>query len=291
MWGVYGGNVAATLMWSAAFIFGALAIKGADPIVVAAQRYVVAAIGFAVVLTAMRAWVMPSRRVAKLICVGAGIGVPIYNIGFFTGLELSTVARGTLIVATLPAWTILIDAVLTRRLPPGAQVAGVALSFAGVSVLFWGGDAARFNRGDLGFMVAPISWTIYSVFLRKAAAEIPVFVATGYSVIVGGGMLLALTWLTGRPGAISARLWDTDILYLGIVGTLVAFALWFRGIAMIGAARTSIFINLVPIWGLILATLVLGEVITGRILVALALVLAGVVIVQTTGLAKTGPAP
>lgn len=284
--GIYAGIVAATLLWSGAFIIGALAVDLADPIVVAAQRYVVAAAAFAVALTVLRAWTIPTWPVAGLIGLGAVFGVLIYNIGFFIGLEQSTVTRGTLIVATMPAWVILIDAALAWRAPPKQQVAGVALSFVGVAVLFWDGGGLGFNRGDLGFVVAPISWAIYSVFVRRTVADIPVFVATGYTVILGGAMLLAFTWITGRPGALSTRLFDMDILYLGVVATVVAFALWFKGIAVIGTARTSIFVNLVPIWGLVLAAVVLGEVINARILAALALVLAGVVIVQRSGLAK-----
>ena len=282
-WGIYAGNVAATMMWSAVFIVGSLAVDSTDPIVVAAQRFLVAGIAFAVVFSVQGSWVWPSWRVLGLVAAGAAFGIFIYNIGFFIGLERSTASRGVLIVATMPAWAILFDALLAWRVPPARQIIGVVLSFGGVGVLF--GDAlvsgARLNSGDVGFIIAPISWVVYSVFLRNTKGEIPMFVATGYSVIIGGLFLAAFTMVTGRPGAISATLFHLDILYMAIFGTVVGFGLWFKGIATIGTARTSIFVNLVPIWGLALAALVLGEAIDLRVMASLVLVVAGVVIVQT----------
>lgn len=284
-WGIYAGNVVTTMMWSVAFVVGALAVDTTDPIVVAAQRFVVAGIGFAVVFTVTRSWTIPSKQVLALIVSGAAFGIFIYNIGFFIGLERSTTTRGVLIVATMPAWAILLDALLAWRLPPARQILGVVLSFVGVGVLLGGAvlDGARLNSGDVGFIIAPISWVVYSVFLRKTGGQIPMFVATGYSVMLGSALLVLFTILTGRPGAISLDLLNLDILYMGIFATLVGFGLWFKGIATIGTARTSVFVNLVPIWGVGLAAAVLGENINLQVIAALVLVIAGVVIVQTSG--------
>ena len=282
-WGIYAGNVAATVMWSVVFIVASLAVDTTDPVVVAAQRFLIAGMAFVLVFTVSRTWVLPSRRALWLVAAAAAFGIFIYNIGFFIGLERSTATRGVLIVATMPAWAILFDALLAWRLPPARQIIGVVLSFAGVGVLFGDAlvDGAGLNSGDIGFIIAPISWAIYSVFLRNTKGEIPIFVATGYSVIIGGILLAVFAVATGRPGTFSAGLVGLDVLYMGIFGTVVGFGLWFKGIATIGTARTSIFVNLVPIWGLALAAVVLGETIDLRVMAALVLVVAGVVIVQT----------
>jgi drug/metabolite transporter (DMT)-like permease len=67
---------------------------------------------------------------------------------------------------------------------------------------------------------------------------------------------------------------------MALFGTVCAFLLWFRSIKHIGPARTSVFLNLVPIFTVVLANVFLDEALGPAVLVSLAVIVAGVLIVQ-----------
>jgi drug/metabolite transporter (DMT)-like permease len=128
-------------------------------------------------------------------------------------------------------------------------------------------------------MVCAISsWAAYTLVGRSALKGLSPIAATTYASLWG---LLFLSLGAARDvasvewSAIGWQVW-TGLCYLGAFGTVLGFVWYYEGVKAIGASRTAVFNNLVPVFGISLAALLLGEQVLGSMVAGGVLVAAGV---------------
>jgi drug/metabolite transporter (DMT)-like permease len=105
--------------------------------------------------------------------------------------------------------------------------------------------------------------------------------STTWSAITGTVMLAVVATFTGTlmPDGASWRAWAA-IVFVAILGTALALVLFYDGVRRIGAARTSVFINLVPVFAVALGVLLLGEPLEPSMLTGGALVVGGILLLN-----------
>ncbi|HEX8603858.1 MAG TPA: DMT family transporter, partial [Pseudoduganella sp.] len=131
---------------------------------------------------------------------------------------------------------------------------------------------------ELLMLCAISSWAAYTLVGRAALQGLTPVAATTYAalwglllLLVGAGPdLVALQW-----SAIGWQVW-ASLGYLGAFGTVLGFVWYYEGVKAIGASRTAVFNNLVPVFGITLAALLLGEQVLGSMVAGGVLVAAGV---------------
>ena len=274
------------VFWGGAYVAGRVVAEAVDPAFAILIRLVLSSLCCVGILLALP---HRERRVARVDLPGVAllglVGILGFNLLFFLGLAQTSAVHGALIGAAAPAATALLAAfVLRERLRP-TQWAGIALSLAGVLVVVSNGSLASlgglaFNPGDLLIGAAVACWAVYTVaggglVCRNgpvAVAAYAYFVATalalplaGAEVAVAGAPALSLSWEIGA-----------SLLFLGTVSSVLGFVWWNEGMAVLGPSRTSVFYNLVPVSGILLGSLLLGEAVTAVHLAGGALVGAGV---------------
>lgn len=265
-------------------------VREAPPFHAAATRYVVSTVLLQAIL-AWKAWgprgsgrfpVPPSPGGwLHLLALGA-VGIALYNVAFFTGLRQTTAANASLIVAINPLLTAALSALwLGEPFRPG-QGAGFLLSLAGVAFVVSDGswEALRnlsFNRGDLLLLLAPLTWAVYSVHGKRVLAWCSPLEATAHASLFGTLLLLPMAAAEGGSMRIGAWGWIA-ILQLAVLGTVVGFVWWYEGVRAIGAGRSALFVNLVPLFGILMAAAFLGEAIRWPHLAGGILVVGGVVL-------------
>jgi drug/metabolite transporter (DMT)-like permease len=283
-WPAYAVVLGTTLIWGGTNVVAKVGVGLAPAAGLAALRFVLAAACFAVLLAATKRAAFAIRRADLPLLAALGLtGVAASNLLFFWGLELAPVADAALIApATSPLWTALFAALLLGERFSRRQLAGMAVSLAGVvavvgaSGLDAGGGGGRL-LGDLLLLSGSACWAVYTVLGRRALARHSPLAAVTWATLLGSVPLL----LIAAPGgwgwlpAASPVLWAA-ILYLALLGSVVALLAWSRSVRDLGAARAGQFTYLVPLWSLLLAALVLGERPAPLQLVGAALVLAGI---------------
>ncbi|WP_438009351.1 DMT family transporter [Sorangium sp. So ce321] len=287
---IYLQVVLATLLLSGVFVVGSSTVHRLDPTFVAAARFAIAAVIFPLLLTVSKRWEPASARGFKIISLCSVTGVLLYNVLFFFGLKYSTVTHGSAIIATAPVWTVLLARVFLKEPLTPQKLVGMVVSFLGVLYIViagrGGGVSAlgwRGTTGDIAFLGAVVVWAAYSILGRKAVAIFSPLVATAYAVMLGAALLCAYALVrvdVPRQIALLDAGSAAGIGYMAAFGTVVAFVLWYRGIQQLGAGRTTIFLNLVPVWSFLLAAVFLGEAVTPALLAALGVVIVGVALVQ-----------
>jgi drug/metabolite transporter (DMT)-like permease len=142
----------------------------------------------------------------------------------------------------------------------------------------------RLNIGDIGFVIAAIAWAIYSLVLkRKALERIPTGALFFLIALAGGIMLLpcmAIELWRGEPFPVTARAW-TSIGAIVLFASILSFSSYQYGIKAVGPSVTSVFMYLLPIYGVALAAMFLGEELHAYHAAGLALVLAGIVLASS----------
>lgn len=253
------------LFWGANFALAAPVLADIPPLWAAALRF---ALGTAVML-ALVAWrsedlIAPLRRHAKIYALLGAVGIGGFNLLFFFALQTTSAANGALIMATNPLLTTLLAGLLLGEAPGKRQLAALPVALIGVVVVISGGDPQRLAslqvaRGDLLMIGANVAWAFYNILVRRYMPSGSTLANT--TLVMAAGMLLLLAVAVGSgeivhvPG-IKAGM---SLATMAVGGTVLAYLFWNTGIARLGAGRTSLFLNLVPVFAM-LAGALLGTV-------------------------------
>lgn len=224
-------------------------------------------------------------RLHLVLAAQALSGLVAFNVLILLGLDMTTATIGGIITAATPAVIAIMSFALGDRLNRLAWL-GVTIAIAGVILVNLlatpSEDVAR--RPLLGgFLVflAVVGEAIYTVLGRYTAKKITPFATATYVCIYGSIMFLpfALRDLRGfNPATVPLSTW-ISIGYLATLVTVVAFVLWFQGLAAIPSGIAGAFTGMIPITAVISAAVLLGEKISWLHVVGIMCVLTGIFLV------------
>jgi len=272
------------LLWGGTFIAGRLLAASVEPASAAFLRFLIASAAMLVVTRVVeKRLVIPTKNMwIPLILLGM-TGVFAYNVFFFSGLQLIGAGRASLIISCTPLVITIFAAIFLRERLTPLKAIGVLLSLTGAIVVISNGHPGSlftggFGSGEQALIGCVLSWSAYSLIGRSVLVTLSPLNAVCYSSIIGTILLsipAANEGLFCRLSTISSLDW-ASLAYLGIGGTALGFSLYYQGIKKIGAMRAGIFINLVPLFSILLSWLILGESVKNIVLVGGLLVLTGV---------------
>jgi drug/metabolite transporter (DMT)-like permease len=232
------------------------------------------------------------RGALPLMLLLSAVGFAFNNAISYWALQYTEALNALLIQSSGPLFVALWSLVLFGvRLTP-AQLAGIAISLAGVLTIILRGDISAlasisFNKGDIMFGASLVSFGLYSALIPRRP-RIHQLSLISFTTCCGALMLLpAAIW----EFSAGARL-QFDGLTMATLGfvlifpSTLAYLFFNRGVALIGPNRAAPFFHLVPVFGSAMAILLLGEQLAPFHLIGYALVLAGVVIASRQGSAR-----
>lgn len=279
--------VLCAFFWGATFIAGRIAVQAMPPLTVATGRFFVASLILLVVAYRVEGGLPKLTPQQLWVTLLLGLtGVSIYNFFFLGALERMPAGKTALLVALSPIMTAVTVALILKEKLGLYRWGGIALALIGTLTIVTQGDILgatqglldSFGLGELLMLGAIISWVSYTVISRFALRGLSPIAATTYASL-WGGLVLGLAALieidTLRPEMLNWNNFFT-IFYLGTFGSALAFIWYNEGVKMIGPARTVVFTNLVPVFGLLLGYLILDEPIYLSMVIGGAIVIAGV---------------
>jgi len=274
----------AAIIWGGNTIITKLCAESLAPIEISFYRWTLAVI----VLTpfALRD-VLKNRHltkgiVGKLIVLGMLGGVIFQTIAYYAAHFTSATNMG-IIQALVPLVALILAMLLLRHKTNPVALLGLAISIAGVIVVVSKGDLGLLlqqglNKGDGLMLISVLAFSLYSLLLNKWKLIVPLVQSAYIQAIVATVALLPL-YAFGVRHELTA-MDGFYITFAGLGASIVAPLLWMTGIARLGAARVSLFFNLVPVVTALLATVFLTESITSSVLWGGALAIAGVVLAE-----------
>lgn len=258
---------AVAFFWGGTFVAGRLLAGSAHPVSAAFFRFAIASVCLWLAVWKIEGGLRKLTWSQALAITALGsTGVFAYNLFFFNGLAMIEASRAALIIALNPVAITLCSALVYREALPWSRVVGIPLSVFGALVVITRGHPLQILNGGVGLgelliFGCVLSWTLYSVIGKVAMRGLSPLAAVCWSSIAGTLLLLVPALSYGSlPEAIgfSWQAW-CSVGYLGLFGTVVGFLWYFEGIQKIGPSRAAVFINFVPVNGVLLATFLLGE--------------------------------
>jgi len=259
-----------SLFWAGNAIVGRAVAGDIPPVMLAQMRWT-----FAFLILLPFAWprlryeLPVLRQNIGIVIVLSLTGITAFNTMLYWSLQYTTAINATLMQSSAPlliglvSWALFGDP-LTRL-----QIAGVFLSLCGVATIVSGGEPARLfglslNVGDVAIVIAMAIYAIYATLLRKRPTVAPLSLVCEY---VSGARFATLD--LGDFAAIG---------YVSVFPSILSYVCFNRGVELIGANRAGPFFHLIPLFGVILAVLFLGERLALFHVVGAALIIGGVVI-------------
>jgi len=277
--------IAAMAMWGGTWIAGrVIAQELSAPLAVAALRFVLSglAVGGFMLLSEGRLPVPQSGRDWGLIWALGFFGIFLYGLCFFFGLQRIPAGRGALVVALNPAVIVMTAWLIGKERMTPRKAIGSLIALAGCLTVIGNGDPLALFQGTVGLgewliVGCVMSWTAYTFIGWQASGRFSALATTFYASL-SGAILLGLAALVQGdidPAAWSWRVWS-GMGFLAIFGTAIAYTWFTDAVHRLGAGHASIFINLVPVFAVLQAALLLDERLGLAVLAGGALVIAGV---------------
>ena len=192
-------------------------------------------------------------------------------------------AIGPLVVMGL-AWA------LDHRRPPAMALAAGALGVLGMAALLLSPGARWDMVGVAAALVGTLCMAAGTFWSRRWRSDLPVLAFTGWQLLAGGIMLAPVAWVVDPPLPVLTATHVAGYLYLSLVGALLSYALWFRGVARLPSVAVSSLLLLSPVTAVVLGWALLGQAMRGLSLVGMLVVLASVLAVQWAMSRPTTPA-
>jgi drug/metabolite transporter (DMT)-like permease len=260
-----------------------LAFSGVGVFTTAGIRFSIAALAIFIWarITGRTIW-PPQGRFYPLLILAAlfTVQLSLFNLG----ISKSNASRAALIANLLPFWVLF----LAHFFIPGDRITrrkffGILLGFGGVALMFAEkkGVAADFRLGDIIILAATLIWAGSVIYLKRIIGAFSPFQVTFYSMFFSIPVFFLEAVLWDRPMILKL---DYKIigalLYQSLITATFGFVTWNTLLKRYGAVALHSFIFLMPIAGVALGGLVLGEPITSRLVMALVLIVAGILIVH-----------
>ena len=295
------------VVWGSTYLGIAIMIETLPPLLAAGIRYATAGLlmlGALVAYARVRRSAEPIERptrahwrsafiVGTLLLLGGNGGVVLAELYIPSGIA-------AVLIAMMPIWLALFDAIVTRRRPSRLVIGGLTAGIVGVAILINPlAQLDRINPIGVGLCVlAEISWAAGSVYAQRAPLPRSAMLGTGLEMLAGGLMLVVAGTLLGEIGRTDVETFSIRSLialaYLIVFGSIVAFSAytWLLANVQVSTVGTYAYVN--PIVAVALGAIVLKEPVTPRTLIASALII-GAVVAMVSGRPREaeepGPSP
>jgi len=267
-------------IWDSSFLFTRLGATEFGALPTAGLRVTIAALFLLPLLLARGQWPALRAHWKKIFFLGMlNSGLP-FALYAYALLSIST-GLSSLLNATVPLFGALVAWLWLKDRPHGIKVAGLLIGFAGVAMLASGKasfkpDASGVVTGwaVLACLGACLCYGLAASFTRRYLSGQPsLVIATGSQLGASVGLALPTLWLW--PSQVPSTTAWLALLAVGVLCTGVAYVLYFRLIAKMGAASSLTVTFLIPVFAVIYGVIFLGETVSGWMLLCGAIILLG----------------
>lgn len=300
----------ATLFWAGNITLGRTLRYTAGPFTIAAGRMVVASLVFLFLIRGLpkgerglsragergrewrgREW--RGREWPWLVAM-ALLGMVGCPVTLYMAVRYTTASTTSLISGSGPLITLMLTAALLHTRLTRSQLAGAALSLVGVVLLIaagegWALSGFRLNAGALIMLLNMVMWGLYSVMGRVVTRRRSALWLTAYSTWFAAPVLVLVAalveWRQAPPVVDTALV--LAVLYIGVFATCLAYLMWNEGVRRVGPEGVMAFYNLLPVFGVLLAALFLGEQIVAGQWLGGGLIVSGALVAALWG--RAGP--
>ncbi|MDT0321636.1 DMT family transporter [Streptomyces millisiae] len=255
--------VAAALFWSSSYAVTKRVLEDVGPLTIGAVRFTLAALLLGVLVRlGRRRPARPDARQRRLLHLSGFLGITVYFVLENVGVDLSTASDASLIVATYPLMTMLVELFVHRARIPLSRVAGVLLATVGAFLVVRNGaEVGGGSRwlGDVLLLLGGLAWAGYNVLGKRASAGQDAVSVTYHQTLAGAAGFLLASLLEADEWRVPGVTASSLLVYLAVACSVGGFLLYNYGLRQMASSVAVNILNLVPVFGVIGAVVVNGE--------------------------------
>ena len=194
------------------------------------------------------------------------ITISTFNSVVYFALNYTQVINAVLVLAAIPAATIIFSSLMKIEKTNIFQLFGLFLSIIGIGSIISNGDIQKiislnFNKGDLWMLVCVFTWAIYSTLLKKYKFRFSQFSLIQLMVSVGVLFLIPQFFYEKSIGleVNFNKAFFLILFYVVVFPAIAAYYCWQKGVEIIGPNRASMFIQLMPLFSAVMAVIIFNE--------------------------------
>jgi drug/metabolite transporter (DMT)-like permease len=275
--------------WGGTFVAGRILAENLSPLAASSLRFILASTMLLLAIL-IRDKSLPGLTWKQWGAMGLlGLtGVFSYNIFFFTGLQTVEAGRASMIIAVNPVVTTLLAIFFFGERCNLQRSIGMIFSVSGAMVVISRGNPVALLQGNSGgigefyILGCVLSWSAYTLIGKRLLKDVEPLIAVAYSCSIGAVFLTVAALNNGQwievneITAISAGC----LFYFAFFGTTLGFIWFYDGVKKLGAARAAMYVNLVPVSGIILGILILGEQLSTSLFIGSGFVFTGLFLIN-----------
>ena len=277
--------VIATLFFSGAFIAGKFSIAEFPVYSLTFFRFLIAAVVlFLIMWKKGEDLTLEKADIPRIILLSL-LGMVGYHVFFFTALKYTSSVNTSLIAATNPIMTTIMASLFLKERFPKKAVGGILISFLGVAMIVTNGSIdviknMNFNIGDIYMLLAVLAFSLYFIVLKGIVGRVAPIKLTSYVFLFCVILLIPMVIYENPMSFLPKTTWTgwSSLIYMSIFASVIAYLIQQVSVKRIGPAKTSLYVNLVPLFSMIMAYFILGEVITLPKVLAGFMIISGVII-------------
>jgi len=216
-------------------------------------------------------------------------GFCVHNYLMFKALEHAQANTGAVINSAIPIVVAVLDFLFFGRRLTSIAIFGVLLAFVGAATVVSHGEFGDLLNGRIGygeflFLLGVIGWSVFTIGSRELFGSIAPLTVTTYAALAGIALLLPAVLLNAETAITVVS--DPKVMLMLCVQSVLSVSfgfVWFNeGIKLIGVANASVYLNLVPVFGVILSAITLSEIPDRPLLGGGAMVIVAILIITRT---------
>jgi len=285
------------LIWGSSFLWIKIAVQEVDPFTLVSWRLLFGTLGMVAVIVWKRPSFPPQRSIWLALAVLGIINTALPFVLISWGEKSIDSAVAAVLNSTVPLFTLVIAHLFLHDEPITARKAvGLLIGFAGVLVLMARDlEIGSLRAGVLGqaaVLLAAVSYASASVFARRTMREVSPLVQAFVPMAFADAVVWSMATQVGEPGRLPALpiTW-VALLWLGLLGSCVAYLLYYHLLHSVGATRAVMVTYVFPVVGVALGVLFLNELTDWHLLAGAALVIASIAVVNWKPKVALVPAP
>jgi len=267
------------LIWAGSFIAVKIGVKELSPVQIAFLRFAVASPFMFIALIFRKKKVRIPLREFPALIVLALTGVTLLYVFQFTGIKYTTASSSAVLINTNVIFIAILSFLFLREKISLMKGGGITLGFLRVALIV--GDTSFLGtsmEGNLMIILSALCWAVYSILGKKLLEKYDTLTITTYVFVLGTLMFIPFM-KNGIPARISLTGWAV-IIYLALLCSVFAYIAWYDALADAEASKVATFLNLIPLFAMLLSYFILKEKIGISLLTGAFFIITGIYLTQ-----------
>jgi drug/metabolite transporter (DMT)-like permease len=252
------------MLWGSSFIALKLAFQNYHPMVVIFGRMAVACVCYYAIVHRYHKKIRIKKGDLKLLVLMAFCEPCLYYIFESLAIENTTASQAGMITAMLPLLVAIAAHTFLKEQVTKKTITGFFLAVCGACWLSYLSESSSYAPnpplGNFFEFIAMVCATGYTIILKRLSSRYPPMFLTGFQAFAGSLFYFPFLFFPSTPlPTVFEPVSAMAVVYLGSIVTLGAYGLYNYGVSKIPASQASAYVNLIPVFTIIFAGLILGE--------------------------------